>query len=69
MTDIFSVKDKCIVITGGAGVLCGTLAKQLAGLGAKVCVVDFDVMRANELCKQIESDGGFAIPVEANVLD
>jgi NAD(P)-dependent dehydrogenase (short-subunit alcohol dehydrogenase family) len=69
MEDIFSVKDKCVVITGGAGVLCGTMARQLAGLGAKLCVVDYDVFRANELCKQIEADGGFAIPVEADVLD
>jgi NAD(P)-dependent dehydrogenase (short-subunit alcohol dehydrogenase family) len=69
MEDIFSVKDKCVVITGGAGVLCGTMARQLAGLGAKLCVVDYDVFRANELCKQIEADGGFAIPVEVDVLD
>lgn len=69
MEDIFSVKDKCVVITGGAGVLCGTMARQLAALGAKLCVVDYDVFRANELCKQIEMDGGFAIPVEADVLD
>ncbi len=67
--DIFDIKDKCIAITGGAGVLCGTLAKQIARLGAKVCVIDYDVMRANELCKEIEADGGFAIPVEANVLE
>jgi len=31
--------------------------------------MDYDVFRANELCKQIEAEGNFAIPVEANVLD
>ena len=66
---MFDVKDKCIVVTGGAGVLCGELCRQLATAGAKVCVVDYDVMRANELCKEIESKGGFAIPVQANVLN
>ncbi len=66
---MFEVKDKCIVITGGGGVLCGSMAKALARRGAKVCIVDYDIYRANELCKQIESEGNFAIPVEANVLD
>lgn len=66
---VFSVEGKSIVITGGAGVLCGTLARYLAANGAKVCIVDYDVFRANELCKEIESKGGFAIPVQANVLE
>ncbi len=67
--ELFDVKDKTIVITGGAGVLCGTMAKELARLGAKICVVDYDVMRANELCKEIEGEGNMAIPVQADVLD
>jgi len=69
MNELFDIKDKAIVITGGAGVLCGTLAGQLARHGAKICVVDYDVVQANELCKQIEAEGNFAIAVEANVLD
>lgn len=66
---MFDVKDKCIVVTGGAGVLCGEMCRQLAGAGAKICIVDYNVMRANELCKEIEAGGGFAIPVKANVLE
>jgi len=69
MKDIFDVKDKTVLITGGAGVLCGEMARQLALRGAKVCVADYDDMRANDLCKQIESKGGFALPVRINVLD
>ena len=69
MNELFDIKDKAIVITGGAGTLCGMMAKQLARHGAKICVMDYDVFRANELCKQIEAEGNFAIPVEANVLD
>ncbi|MCI0499111.1 MAG: SDR family oxidoreductase [Planctomycetales bacterium] len=69
MDTLFSVQDKAIVITGGAGVLCGTLAKELARLGTKVCIVDYDVFKANNLAKEIEAEGGFAIPVKANVLD
>ncbi len=69
MDELFSVKDKAIVITGGAGVLCSAMARALAQRGARVCLVDYDVMRANEVCKEIEKDGGFALPVHANVLE
>ena len=69
MDELFSVKDKAIAITGGAGVLCGEMAKALAKRGARLCLVDYDVMRANEVCKEIEKDGGFALPIHANVLE
>jgi NAD(P)-dependent dehydrogenase (short-subunit alcohol dehydrogenase family) len=70
MTDnLFSIQGKCIVVTGGAGVLCGAMAKGLAKLGAKVAVVDYDALRANQVCKEIEDAGGFAIPIQCNVLD
>jgi len=69
MENLFDIKDKRIVITGGAGVLCGTLARYLARSGAKVCIVDCDVFRADELAKEIEAEGNFAIPVQANVLE
>ncbi len=69
MSDLFSVKDKVVVITGGAGVLCSAIAKDLAANGAKVAVADYDEFRANELVKEIEADGGFALPIRANVLE
>ncbi len=69
MSELFDIKDKAIVITGGAGVLCSAMATELARLGAKICIVDYDVFRANELCKQIEAEGNFAIPVQADVMD
>jgi NAD(P)-dependent dehydrogenase (short-subunit alcohol dehydrogenase family) len=69
MTTNFSVKDKCIVITGGAGVLCGAIAEDLARGGAKICIADYDEMRANTLAKKITAEGGFALPVRINVLD
>jgi NAD(P)-dependent dehydrogenase (short-subunit alcohol dehydrogenase family) len=69
MTNIFSVKDKCIVITGGAGVLCGAIAEDLARAGAKVCIADYDEKRANALAQKITAEGGYALPVRINVLD
>ncbi len=49
--------------------LCSAMAVELARLGAKICVVDYDAKRANELCKQIEGEGHFAVPVQADVTD
>jgi NAD(P)-dependent dehydrogenase (short-subunit alcohol dehydrogenase family) len=69
MKELFEVKDKCIVITGGAGLLCGCMGAELARRGAKICIVDCDASRAKELCKNIEADGGFAFAAGADVLD
>jgi len=69
MEDIFDVKDKRIVVTGGAGVLCGTIAKQLAHRGASVCILDYDITKAKQLCEEIKARGDSAVAVKANVLD
>lgn len=58
MNNLFDVNDKRIVITGGAGVLCRALAKDLAAEGAKICIADYDEFRANEQAKEIEAAGG-----------
>jgi len=69
MSDLFDVTDKAIAITGGAGVLCGALARALARRGARVCVVDYDLAAAEKLCEEITAEGYRAVPVEADVLD
>ena len=69
MDDLFDVSQRTVVITGGAGVLCGAMARALAGRGAKVCVADYDDVRAHKVCQEIEADGGFALPVKINVLE
>jgi NAD(P)-dependent dehydrogenase (short-subunit alcohol dehydrogenase family) len=69
MEDMFSINGKCVVITGGAGVLCGAIAEDLAAAGAKVCIADFDEKRAASLAGKITAAGGFALPVRINVLD
>jgi len=69
MENLFDIKGKTVVITGGAGILCGAMARVLAAHGAKVCVADYDSIRAHEVCKVIENEGGFALPLEINVLE
>ncbi len=69
MSDIFDVRGKGIVITGGAGVLCGAMAEDLAAAGAKVSIADFDLPRAQALADKITASGGTACAVRINVLD
>jgi NAD(P)-dependent dehydrogenase (short-subunit alcohol dehydrogenase family) len=65
---LFDVSGKCVAITGGAGVLCRAMAKALAGRGAKVALLDFNLDGAAAVCKEIAAAGGEAVPVRCDVL-
>ena len=69
MKELFNLKDKVIVITGGGGVLCGTMAKALAKAGAKIALWDRNEGAAAKVAGEIKSGGGKSIAVECNVLD
>ncbi|MGB2820210.1 MAG: SDR family NAD(P)-dependent oxidoreductase, partial [Phycisphaerae bacterium] len=70
MTDqLFDVSGKCVAITGGAGVLCGEMARALAARGAKVAVLDVADDAAAKLCTEIAAAGGMAVAVHCNVLE
>jgi NAD(P)-dependent dehydrogenase (short-subunit alcohol dehydrogenase family) len=66
---MFDVSGKCVAITGGAGVLCGAMARALAGRGAKVAVLDIMDEAAAGLCDEITRAGGTALPIHCNVLE
>ena len=66
----FDFTGKVAVVTGGSGVLCGTLALALGRQGAAVVVVGHTRMdRAQEVADQIAAQGGQAMAVQADVLD
>ncbi len=69
MDNLFSVKDKIVVITGAGGVLCGAMAVSLARAGAKIAVLDIMEAAANKIAEKIKADKGQAIAVKCNVLD
>ncbi len=61
--------DKVAVVTGGAGVLCGSFVDALAACGAKVAILDRALEPAEKKAEEVRQKGGIAIGVEANVLD
>ena len=69
MKELFDVKDKVIVITGGGGVLCGTMATALAKAGAKIAVLDIMEPAASKVADEIKSDNGQAVAIKCDVLD
>ena len=52
MKNLFDIKGKVIVITGGCGILGKNIAHYLAEQGAKIVILD----RAEELGKQLEAE-------------
>lgn len=69
LKSLYGLEGKVIVITGGGGVLCGTMARGLAKLGAKVVVLDIFLEAAQKVVDDIEAAGGEAIALRADVLD
>lgn len=63
------LKGKVVAVTGGGGVLCSMFAEALGECGAKVAVLDLKEEAAAKVAEKINSKGGTAIGVAANVLE
>lgn len=68
-TSGFKLDDAVAVVTGGTGVLGSSMARGLAGAGAKVAILGRREQRAHEIAEEIRADGGQALPLPADVLD
>jgi len=69
MKELFNLTGKVIVITGGGGVLCSTIARAIANVGAKIAIWDINEETAIGVADEINSNNGIAVPVKCNVLD
>ena len=65
----FDLDGNVAVITGGAGVLCSEMSKQLGARGVKVAVLDLYLDKAKAIADEIVAAGGSAIGVKVDVLD
>lgn len=67
--NLFNLTDKVAVITGGAGVLGGTMADSLVQAGMKVAILGRTAEKVNRKVTELEAAGGQALALVANVLD
>lgn len=69
MNDLFDVKGKVALITGGAGVLGGNMGKVLAERGVITGIMGLKIEEADVVVNDINKNGGDAFSVVANVLN
>lgn len=69
MKNLFDIKDRVVVITGGTGVLGKAIAAHLAEQGAKVVVMGRKAEVGNAIVEDIKEKGGEAMFLTTNVLD
>ena len=64
---LFNLKGKAVVITGGAGFLCGEMCRSFHHVGCSVAVLDADKEGADHIAAQIKKDSGKAVSFEMDV--
>ena len=62
-----SLKDKVAFLTGGGGYIGNAVATKLSSLGVKVAVCDINAEAAAKTVQEVETMGGTAIALEADV--
>ncbi len=68
-SDMFSLRDKVIIVTGGTGVLGGSFVSAIAGQGAQVVLLGRNEKIGQEKVSVINANGGRAFSVQADVLE
>ena len=63
------LNGKTAAVTGGGGILCSDFCRALAECGAKVAVLNRTPATAEAVAKDIERNGGTALPLSTDVLD
>lgn len=64
----FDITGKVAVITGAGGIICGAMAKEFAGKGARVALLDIFPEKAQLIANEIMAAGGDALAVKVDVL-
>ena len=67
MKNLFDVKNKVVVITGGTGILCGRMAEYMAEQGANVVVLARNIEHGESFVKAITDKGHDAIFLQSDV--
>lgn len=60
---------KVVVVTGAGGLICGTMARAFAQLGAKVAMLDLNEEAVKKLANELKTEGFICEAYKANVLE
>ncbi|GED15622.1 SDR family oxidoreductase [Aneurinibacillus migulanus] len=63
-----NLKNRVAVITGGSGVLCSQMARELARHGVKVAILNRTAEKGQKIADEIQENGGVAISISTDVL-
>jgi NAD(P)-dependent dehydrogenase (short-subunit alcohol dehydrogenase family) len=70
MMNDLNLKNKVAVITGGAGIICSTMARSLSTQGVRTVILDLNSDAAVKVAEEIEKESGVeSIGIGASVLD
>lgn len=69
ISKMYDFTGKTIAVTGGGGVLCGEMAKAVAGCNANVAILDCNVALAEKVLNGFGKTSGKHIAVQVDVLD
>jgi NAD(P)-dependent dehydrogenase (short-subunit alcohol dehydrogenase family) len=69
VSDRSSLRGRVAVVTGGYGVLGGSLAEALVAEGVKVAVLGRDREKAERRAESLRAQGGLAMALQASVLE
>jgi NAD(P)-dependent dehydrogenase (short-subunit alcohol dehydrogenase family) len=69
LQDLFSIQDRVAVVTGGSGVLAGTMIDYLGKHGVRIGLLDYKAERARARVAELQEAGIEATPLVADVLE
>ncbi|PUE32631.1 2-hydroxycyclohexanecarboxyl-CoA dehydrogenase [Limnohabitans sp. Jir61] len=63
------LKDRTVIVTGGAGGIGGATCRRFAAQGAKVAVFDMNLDSAQKVAEAIQASGGTAVAYKCDITD
>ncbi|HML65851.1 MAG TPA: SDR family oxidoreductase [Dysgonomonas sp.] len=67
--NLFCIEGKVAIVTGGYGVLGGSISRHLAEQGADVVILGRNEDKGNALVKDINENGGKSLFIKCDVMD